>query len=97
MKTIKQTIEFKLHKETELPHIFIESVPHSGRADEAIEELLQDYNIECYEQDVRKYLKHFGAWSESELENHEDNLKRLVWLACLECRENETNFFYMGS
>lgn len=94
---MKTTITFKLNKETELPHIFIESVPHSGRADEAVEELLKDYNIECSEQDAQEYLYWFGLWSESELENHEENLKRLVWLACLECREKETTFFYMGA
>ena len=31
---------------------------------------------------VRKELNDLGAWEDDELENHEDNLQRLFWLAC---------------
>lgn len=32
--------------------------------------------------DVRLYLSEFGAWDNEELQNHEENLLRLVWCAC---------------
>lgn len=31
---------------------------------------------------VRAELNDLGAWEDDELENHEDNLQRLFWLAC---------------
>ena len=31
---------------------------------------------------VRNELNEYGAWEDDELENHEDNLQRLFWLAC---------------
>lgn len=31
---------------------------------------------------VRQELNDLGAWEDNELENHEDNLQRLFWLAC---------------
>ncbi len=34
-------------------------------------------------------LREYGAWSEEELQNHEDNLQRILWIAC--CNINEKN------
>ena len=31
---------------------------------------------------VRQELNDLGAWEDEELDNHEDNLQRLFWLAC---------------
>ena len=93
---MKTTITFKLNKEIELPQMFVDSIPSTGQADSYVEDLLQDYNVECSKQDALTYLKSVGAWSNEELANHDENLERLVWIACLECQENETNFFYMG-
>ena len=31
---------------------------------------------------VRQELNDLGAWEDEELENHEDNLKRLFWVSC---------------
>ena len=31
---------------------------------------------------VAKCLKELGAWDAEELSNHEDNLSRLLWVAC---------------
>ena len=33
-------------------------------------------------EEVRQELNDLGAWEDDELENHEDNLQRLFWLAC---------------
>jgi hypothetical protein len=93
---MKTTIEFKLHQETELPQDFIDSVPRSGRADEAVKYIQYDYNVECDKEDLIKFLKSYGAWESSELQDHNDNIDRLIWLACLDCQENETTYFYMG-
>lgn len=31
---------------------------------------------------VREELDEYGAWDEKELASHEDNLTRLLWIAC---------------
>ena len=31
---------------------------------------------------LRKELKKYGAWDEKELADHEQNLQRILWLAC---------------
>lgn len=36
---------------------------------------------------LRQYLKEFGAWEPEELQDHEDNLDRLLWTACCDIRE----------
>ena len=38
---------------------------------------------------VRTELREYGAWDEDELENHADNLHRLVWIACWDLKEGE--------
>lgn len=93
---MKKTINFKLHGETELPQEFIDSVPSSGAADDAVSELRQYYNIRVSETDLKRFLKSYGAWDESDLESYDDNVDRLIWLACLDCQENDKNNFYMG-
>lgn len=94
---MKTTIIFKLNAETELPQDFIDAVPSSGAADESVDFLLQTYEIECSERDAAAYLKSTGGWSEDELLDHETNLGRLIWIATLNCQEEQTTFFYMGA
>ena len=95
-KPKKQTLHFKVNSEIKLPQDFIDSVPSQGAVDSAVEELCADFNIECLEQNTIEYLKSTGGWTLDELQDHETNLKRLVWIACLDCQENETTYFYMG-
>lgn len=92
----KQTLSFKLNKETELPQLFIDYITSSGPSDSYVEDLLIDYNIDVSEVDVKAYLKSYGAWDNEELSNYEINIKRLIWIACLDCQENESTYFYMG-
>lgn len=37
---------------------------------------------------LKNELKEFGAWDEIELSNHEDNLTRILWIACGDIVEN---------
>lgn len=38
-------------------------------------------------EDIADELQEFGAWSEDELSNHQDNLERLVWTAACDLSE----------
>jgi hypothetical protein len=60
---------------------------HSGACDSDIEELLEWQPIKAQlsgipHQVLREELKEFGAWDSEELANHEDNLARILWIAC---------------
>ena len=37
--------------------------------------------------DVRDELRPYGAWDDSELADHEQNVQRLLWLACADITE----------
>jgi hypothetical protein len=39
------------------------------------------------DENVRKELKDYGAWDETELANHNENLNRLLWIACGDIQE----------
>lgn len=94
---MRQQIVFKLHSDVELPQDLIDGVPMSGRADDSVSDLRDAYDIQCDPTELRIFLKSYGAWSEQDLADHEANLDRLVWLACLDCQEQETTYFYMGA
>lgn len=60
---------------------------HSGACDSDIEELLELQPIKAQlsgiaPQVLREELKEFGAWDSEELANHEENLARILWIAC---------------
>lgn len=91
-----KTIEFKLNDFTTLPQDVIDSVPMSGPADSAVADLREAYDFQCTLQDSIKFLSSYGAWEPEELQDLDSNLDRIVWLAALDCRENDSTEFYMG-
>lgn len=65
---------------------------HQGPCDDDIAELLQADNIrrqlnKIPPADIAKELKQFGAWDETELQDHEQNRARLLWIACGNIRD----------
>lgn len=38
---------------------------------------------------LKQELKEYGAWTNEELSNHNDNLMRILWISC--CNINEKN------
>lgn len=91
-----QTIKFKLNSEIKLPRKVIKEAPGQGKFDDYADYLLDTYNVEVTLQESIAYLKTYGAWDDSELSDLDDNKRRLLWLACLDCQDNDTNYFYMG-
>jgi hypothetical protein len=64
---------------------------HQGQCDSDIEELLPELKeqMDAIDPDnLRKELKEYGAWSEEELNDHEANLRRILWIACGDIRES---------
>lgn len=76
----------------ELPIEIIEMCPQSGAADSAIAAMrkLPEVIAELSQIDperLKKELKAYGGWDTEKLANHEDNLDRILWLACMDIRE----------
>lgn len=60
---------------------------HSGACDSDIAELMEMGSIKAQlsgiaPQVLSDELKEYGAWDDLELSNHEDNLARILWIAC---------------
>jgi hypothetical protein len=96
MKKNKKVLKFKLNTFTEIPKELVKNCPKSGPCDDYIENALLEYEIDVSLKDSQKYLKLFGAWELKELKDLEENKKRLLWLAILDCKENKEFSFYMG-
>ena len=43
-------------------------------------------------EDVREILRDYGSWSEEELADHNENLSRLLWVACCDVAENPEEY-----
>lgn len=93
----KQILFFKLHTETKLPWKIIREAPAQGPFDDYAAWLLEEFDVQVTLEDSIAYLKEFGAWELPELQDLELNKGRILWQACLDCQENKTNYFYMGS
>lgn len=64
-----------------------ESGSHPGPCDRDIAELLQVPEIVAqFEKidpaDIAQELKEYGAWDEIELQDHDANRARILWIAC---------------
>jgi len=60
---------------------------HQGQCDQDIEDLRRVPSIkkqlDRLDPDrVREVLRDYGAWDDDELSDHDDNLDRLLWIAC---------------
>ena len=93
---MRKIIKFELNRETELPQDMIDDAPSTGPFDDYADYLLDHYDIEVSLADSIAYLKEFGAWDNNELQELELNKARILWQACLNCKEENTNYFYMG-
>lgn len=78
----------------ELPIEIIELCPLSGACDTAIAIMrkLPEVIAELSQIEPAKLIQElskYGAWEPEELANHEDNLDRILWLACSDIREGK--------
>jgi hypothetical protein len=93
---MKQTLEFRINCETEFPMDLIDDAPTSGQFDEFAKYIIETYNVDVSLDDSIKYLKGFGAWDLEELQDLDNNKVKILWIALLDCKENDTNIWYMG-
>jgi hypothetical protein len=66
---------------------FIVECSAQGSVDDACDYWKDEF--EMNENDAKKHLKTFGAWEDEELEDHDDNMMRVVWLLACDLKENK--------
>ena len=75
----------------ELPSEAVLDCHHQGACDEDV--LFWSNKItrpdEITKEKLKSELKEYGAWDKDELENDDDNWKRLIWIAAGNIQENE--------
>jgi len=83
---------------TEFPQDWIDSIPRQGAADTAISQIMMYNTVKCNRKDAIKYLAGIGYDEPEELaqESDETLTGRVLWIALLDCRENDTTEWYMG-
>lgn len=58
-----------------------------GRVDDAVDYWVRKLSFEAPAWLLRRYLKRFGAWDRSDLCDHQQNLRRLLWTWCSGIKE----------
>jgi len=66
----------------------------SGPADEAVAYVMNTWEVTGDPIDCKALLKGQGAWKDNELDDHDENLKRLVWLTGCALRELEGKAYF---
>lgn len=75
------TIELQITKEQ------AESASHQGACDDDVKALselpaIKRQLAKMDKESLREELAEYGAWDEAELADHEQNLQRVLWIAC---------------
>ena len=65
---------------------------HPGDCEKDLVKLMQIDEVKVEldkidKENLKLELKEYGAWTEGELNNHSDNLMRILWVTC--CKINE--------
>jgi hypothetical protein len=63
---------------------------HPGQCTREVYEVTEQLNLDIDPEALREELREYGAWSDEELADHEENLRRIVWLAAGNIREELT-------
>lgn len=74
-----------------------QSCSHPGQCDADIDYLLLTDGISAQvstwdPETLRDELAEYGAWNEEELADHEENIRRMVWIACGDVAENPEDY-----
>lgn len=93
---MKFTINF--NDFTEFPQDWIESLPKYGACDTAISQIMLHNTVRCNRVEAISFLTNIGYDEPEELaqESDETLTSRVLWIALLDCRENDTTEWYMG-
>lgn len=82
----------------ELPEDVVRHCHHSGSCDEDVIRCMELAEVkaelsEINPEQLRKELSEYGAWNDDQLMDHQENLKRILWIAAgnIQDEEHENN------
>ena len=64
-----------------------------GQQDDNVAAVLRNFEVTGDPSDCRDYLRQYGAWDDDDLQDHETNLERLVWLAGCDLAQGDPAYF----
>lgn len=78
--------------ELELPAAAVADCSHQGQCDDDVSYWVEKVDFSAISQaDIRAELAEYGAWDENELADHEENCKRILWIAAGNIQEEIRN------
>lgn len=77
--------------EVELPEQCVKDCSHSGPCDEDVEFWFLKLDTDKFpcSDAIQAELQEYGAWDEDELQDKDQNLRRLIWIAAGNIRDAE--------
>ena len=74
-----------------------ESCAHPGQCDSDVDDLLLSGPIAPQvstwdPETLRDELAEYGAWEDDALGDHDENIRRMIWLACCDVAENPKDY-----
>jgi len=91
LKNKMEIVEGEEYRFEDFP-IDISCLSERGDQYESSKKIVEEINLEVHDQSfLKEYLKEFGAWSVEELDDHKENLIRLIWI--ISCSINDEGYF----
>jgi hypothetical protein len=66
-----------------------------GSVDDAVEYWVSELVFDGPAWLIREHLRGYGAWDRRELCDHQQNLRRLLWIWCCDIAENGDDLLYL--
>lgn len=79
----------------QLPPECIADCSGSGDATENVKGWIERLDFDGPKDLFKEHLKEFGAWSEEQLEDHEENKMRVLWTWACDCSEQPGSYDYL--
>ena len=80
--------------ELQIPIELAETAHHSGACDDDVlaiskDEWVRDFTTAWNPDIVVNVLREYGAWEDEELKDRQQNIQRMLWIACCDIAEQE--------
>jgi hypothetical protein len=80
----------------ELPVYVVGLCSHAGPCDDDVARCLELPEVKAEMAEINpeqlvKELREYGAWDDNELKDHDENIKRILWIACGNIQDEEMN------
>lgn len=78
-----------------LPTECVSDIARPGPADEAVEHWVERLSFEGPAWLIREHLTGYGAWDRAQLCDHQQNLRRLLWVWAHDIHESGDDILYL--